>query len=189
LINNDRRYLWNFLYHAEQRQLGTGLAISISKSILLEERNERIRTAERRSSESEKAVRPRKRTDDKKRQKQIFKEIKAELEVHARIEETIFYPAMEEYEELQDMVLESLEEHKQMKTVLREMARLSPNSEKFKPKFKVLRDNVEHHAEEEEEAKMFPKISTLIDDAELEQLGEELEAANTNDFIKRVEVQ
>jgi hemerythrin superfamily protein len=116
-------------------------------------------------------------TEDKKRQKQIFKEIKAELEMHARIEETIFYPAMEEHEELKDMVLESLEEHRQMKAILRELSRLSPSSEKFKPKFKVLRDDVEHHAEEEEEGKMFPKIAKLIDSTELEQLGEELEAA------------
>jgi hemerythrin superfamily protein len=116
-------------------------------------------------------------TDDKKRQKQIFREIKTELETHARIEETIFYPAMEEHEELKNMVLESLEEHRQMKTILREMSKLSPNSEKFKPKFKVLRDDVEHHAEEEEEGKMFPQIAKLIDSAELEQLGEELEAA------------
>jgi hemerythrin superfamily protein len=117
------------------------------------------------------------KTDDKKQQRQIFKEIKAELETHARIEETIFYPAMEEYEELKDMVLESLEEHKQMKTVLRELAKLSTTSEKFKPKFKVLKDDVEHHAEEEEEGKMFPKIRTLIKKDELEQLGEELDAA------------
>ena len=116
-------------------------------------------------------------TADKKQQKQIFKEIKSELEIHARIEETIFYPAMEEHEELKDMVLESLEEHKQMKTVLRELARLSTTSERFKPKFKVLKDNVEHHAEEEEEGKMFPKIRKLIKQDELEQLGEELEAA------------
>jgi hemerythrin superfamily protein len=116
-------------------------------------------------------------TKDKKQQRQIFKEIKAELETHARIEETIFYPAMEEHEELKDMVLESLEEHKQMKTVLRELAKLSTTSEKFKPKFKVLKDDVEHHAEEEEEGKMFPKIRTLIKKDELEQLGEELDAA------------
>jgi hemerythrin superfamily protein len=116
-------------------------------------------------------------TKDKKQQKQIFKEIKSELETHARIEETVFYPAMEEHEELKEMVLESIEEHKQVKTVLREMARLSPNSEKFKPKFKVLKDNVEHHAEEEEEGKMFPEIRKLVDSAELEQLGQELEAA------------
>jgi hemerythrin superfamily protein len=65
---------------------------------------------------------------DKKQQKQIFKEIKTELETHTRLEETIFYPAIEEYEELKDMVLESLEEHKQVKTVLREMSRLPPSS-------------------------------------------------------------
>ena len=116
-------------------------------------------------------------TQDKKQQKQIFKEIKSELERHTRLEETIFYPAMEEHEELKDMVLESLEEHKQVKTVLREMGKLSPNSEKFKPKFKVLKDNVEHHAEEEEEGKMFPKIRKVINRAELEELGQELEAA------------
>jgi hemerythrin superfamily protein len=116
-------------------------------------------------------------TEDKKQQKQIFKEIKAELETHARIEETIFYPAMQEHDELKDMVLESLEEHKQLKTVLRELGKLSASSERFKPKFKVLMDDVKHHAEEEEEGKMFPKIRKLIKGDELAQLGEELEAA------------
>jgi hemerythrin superfamily protein len=116
-------------------------------------------------------------TEDKKQQKQIFKEIKSELETHARIEETIFYPAMEEHDELKDMVLESLEEHRQMKTVLRELGKLSASSERFKPKFKVLMDDVKHHAEEEEEGKMFPEIRKLIKGDELAQLGEELEAA------------
>ena len=85
--------------------------------------------------------------------------------------------AIEEYEELKDMVRESLEEHKQVKTVLREMSRLSSGSERFKPKFKVLKDDVEHHAEEEEEGKMFSKIRRLIDSAELAQLGEQIEEA------------
>lgn len=116
-------------------------------------------------------------TQDKKQQKQIFKDIKSELETHARIEETIFDPAMEEHEELKDMVLESLEEHKQMKSVLRELAKLTASSERFKPKFKVLKDDVEHHAEEEEEGKMFPMIRKLIKKDELEQLGQELESA------------
>ena len=106
-------------------------------------------------------------TEDKKQQKQIFKEIKAELETHARIEETIFYPAMQEHDELKDMVLESLEEHKQLKTVLRELGKLSASSERFKPKFKVLMDDVKHHAEEEEEGKMFPKIRNSIKGDEL----------------------
>ena len=118
-----------------------------------------------------------KETEASKKQRQLFREIKTELETHARIEETIFYPAMEEREELKEMVLESFEEHKQVKTLLREMSRLGPTSEKFKAKLKVLGDNVEHHAGEEEEQIMFPKVRQLFNQAELEELGTELEAA------------
>ena len=73
---------------------------------------------------------------NEKQQKQLFDQIKAELETHAHIEETIFYPAVAKNEDLKDMVLESLEEHKQVKTLLREMENLSSDSEKFEPKLK-----------------------------------------------------
>jgi len=38
-------------------------------------------------------------------------------------------------------------------------------------------ENVEHHAEEEEEGKMFPKIREILDKQQLEELGAELEKA------------
>ena len=116
-------------------------------------------------------------TEDQKEKRRIFDEIQSELETHASIEEEIFYPAMQEHEELKDMVLESIEEHKQVKTLLREMDNLKSDSEKFEPKLSVLKENVEHHAEEEEEGKMFPKVRELCDQQELDELGEELEAA------------
>ena len=118
-------------------------------------------------------------TQDEKEKKAIFKEIQKELETHARIEETVFYPAMEKREELKDMVLESREEHKQIKTLLREIDDLTSKSEKFEAKLKVLQENVEHHAEEEEEGKMFPQVRELFDEAALEELGEELAAAKS----------
>ncbi len=114
---------------------------------------------------------------DGKEQEKIFDQIKTELETHARIEETVFYPAVQEHDELKDMVLESLEEHKQIKTLLREMDNLASDSEKFEPKLKVLMENVEHHAEEEEEGKMFPKLRQIMGKQKLEQLGAELEEA------------
>ena len=119
-----------------------------------------------------------------KQQKQLFEEIKTELETHTHIEETVFYPAVAKHDELKDMVLESLEEHKQVKTLLREMDNLTEDSEKFEPKLKVLMENVEHHAEEEEEAKMFPKVRKLMDAAALDQLGQELEAAKDKQLRK-----
>lgn len=123
-------------------------------------------------------------TEDQKEKEKIFEEIKSKLETHARIEETIFYPAMQEHEELRNMVLESIEEHKQIKTLLKEMDNLKSDSEKFEPKLKVLMENVEHHAEEEEEGKMFPKIREILSDEDLEELGQELEAAKTREQRK-----
>jgi iron-sulfur cluster repair protein YtfE (RIC family) len=111
------------------------------------------------------------------KQQDVFEQIKTELETHTRIEETVFYPAMQMHDELKDMVLESLEEHKQIKTLLREMENLASDSEKFEPKLQVLMENVEHHAEEEEEGKMFPKIRQIMNKQQLEQLGAELERA------------
>jgi hemerythrin superfamily protein len=116
-------------------------------------------------------------TEDQKEKRRIFDQIQSELETHARIEEEVFYPAMQEHEELKDMVLESIEEHKQVKTLLREMESLKADSEKFEPKFSVLKENIEHHAEEEEEGKMFPKVLELCDQQELDELGEDLEVA------------
>jgi len=112
-----------------------------------------------------------------KQKNAVFNQIKKALQTHTRIEESIFYPAMEKKEELKDMVLESYEEHKQIKNLLSEMDTLVADSQKFEPKLKVLKENVEHHAEEEEEGKMFPKIRELFDDQYLKQLGQELEAA------------
>ena len=122
--------------------------------------------------------------ENQKQQKQLFEQIKTELETHTHIEETVFYPAVAKHEELKDMVLESLEEHKQVKTLLREMENQTSDSEKFDPKLKVLMENVEHHAEEEEEGKMFPKIRKLMNAEALEQLGQMLEAAKNKEARK-----
>ena len=62
--------------------------------------------------------------------------------------------------------------------------RLASDSEKFEPKLKVLMENVEHHAVEEEEGKMFPKIRKIMNAASLEKLGKALEAAKPKNLRK-----
>ena len=113
---------------------------------------------------------------DQKEQRAVFTQIKTELEVHTYIEETVFYPAMQRYNELKDMVAESLEEHNKVKTLLNEMEGMS-GGEDFEDKLEELIDNVEHHAEDEEESKMFPKVRELVSAAELDKLGAQLQAA------------
>ena len=112
---------------------------------------------------------------DQKEQQAIFTQIKTELEIHTQIEESVFYPAMQRYNELKDMVAESLEEHNKVKTLLKEMDSLSGDD--FEDKLEELIDNVEHHAEDEEESKMFPKVRELVSAAELDKLGAQLQAA------------
>ncbi len=112
-------------------------------------------------------------TDSEKQHLQLFEKIKTELEIHTQIEETIFYPVLEQQEDLKDMVLEALEEHKQVKTLLREITALAKGSEKFDAKLKVMGENVEHHVGEEEE-EMFPKVEKLIQQQELVRLGNEM---------------
>ena len=109
-------------------------------------------------------------------QKDVFVQIKNELETHSHIEESVFYPAMEKYQELKGMVREALEEHQEVKALLNEMESLS-DEEEFEAQLEELRDNVEHHAEEEEEGKMFPKVRELVSANELEKLGVQLETA------------
>lgn len=116
-------------------------------------------------------------TENQKEKKRIFEEINSELETHARIEETVFYPAMQKHQELKDMVRESLEEHKQIKALLKQIHNLKSDSEKFDSKLQVLIEDVEHHAEEEEEGKMFPKIRKICSQEELDELGTDLEEA------------
>ena len=116
-------------------------------------------------------------TKNQKEKERIFEEINSELETHARIEETVFYPAMQKHQELKDMVRESLEEHKQIKALLKQIHNLKSGSEKFDSKLQVLIEDVEHHAEEEEEWKMFPKIRKICSQEELDELGTDLEEA------------
>lgn len=117
-------------------------------------------------------------TEDEKKKRQLFEQIKTELETHTHIEETVFYPALDKQEELKDMVLEALEEHKQVKTLLREISSLADGSEKFDAKLKVMKENVEHHVEEEEN-EMFPQVEQHFREDQLEQLGQEMEKAKT----------
>lgn len=113
-------------------------------------------------------------TESDKQHQQLFEKIKAELEMHTHIEETLLYPVLEEHEELKDLVREAFEEHKQVKTLIREISALVEGSEKFDAKLKVMGENIEHHVGEEEK-EMFPKVAWLLSQQKLEHMGEEMQ--------------
>ena len=106
----------------------------------------------------------------------LFNEIKAALEVHATIEEEIFYPAVKKArsEHVKDEVREGYEEHKQIKTLLAEISSITPSDETYDMKVKVLKEDVEHHVKDEE-GEMFPDAKKFLGESRLVELGAEME--------------
>ena len=106
----------------------------------------------------------------------VFKKIKMELDVHAHIEEKILYPFLlgRGNQELNRIVREGIEEHRQVKMFLGELSELSGNTEAFRAKLKVLMEDVEHHVQEEED-EMFPMVREQIDDKDIQKLGPRLQ--------------
>jgi hemerythrin superfamily protein len=71
-----------------------------------------------------------------------------------------------------EIVREAEEEHKVVKTLLAELSEMTPDDDKFDAKMKVLIENVEHHAEEEQE-EMFPLFDEL-DKTEQDRISQQL---------------
>jgi len=105
----------------------------------------------------------------------VFDQIKTELELHTHIEEKIFYPALEKPEETHDLTLEAYEEHKMVKTLLAKLSRARTANDEWQAQAKVLRENVEHHVDEEEN-ELFDKADDALSDEEVEALGQQMEA-------------
>jgi hemerythrin superfamily protein len=100
-----------------------------------------------------------------------------ELSQHAAIEEELFYPATRAtVPGVDDIVLESIEEHHIVKWVLSEVERMDPHEEAFDAKVTVLIENVRHHVKEEE-GDYFPKVRKELGRKALSELGDAMGAA------------
>jgi hypothetical protein len=73
--------------------------------------------------------------------------------------------------QLEELVTESYEEHHFVDTVKAEIQETPFYAAEWAAKFKVMKENIEHHAFEEEEGKMFPKVRKAFSNAELEDIG------------------
>jgi hemerythrin superfamily protein len=100
----------------------------------------------------------------------IFKEIVKELQVHTKIEEEIFYPAVKKLDS--ELAVEAEEEHNIVDWIISQMKKLKPDDEHYEAKFTTLKENVEHHIEEEEK-EMFPEAQEKLG-SQMESLGQKM---------------
>ena len=101
---------------------------------------------------------------------ELLATLKLELTVHERIEEEIFYPALKQHPKARDIVLEGYEEHHVVDEIMGELEATDVTDETWGAKFKVMKENIEHHIEEEE-GEMFKNARQVFERQELEDLG------------------
>lgn len=119
---------------------------------------ELFEAVEKRSSRASKA-----KLDD-------VRELVSTLVKHAEIEELVFYPAIRRELDLDDDVDESLEEHHAAELLMAELEKLPADAERYDAKVTVLRENVLHHIEEEED-ELFPRVIAAFDETRRRELG------------------
>lgn len=115
--------------------------------------------------------------DDKAR---LVAQICLELGMHSALEEEVFYPAVREKIDDEDLMDEALVEHQIAKELIEELESMDPTDDLYDAKVTVLGEHVDHHVEEEE-GEMFPKarqakLNTPELAREMEQRREELRA-------------
>jgi len=101
---------------------------------------------------------------------ELLKTITTELTIHELIEEKVLYPALKLHPEAKDIVLESVQEHHVADVIVNELRNLGVSDEKWGAKFKVLKENIEHHIQEEE-GEMWRTARAVFSQDELRQLG------------------
>ena len=109
----------------------------------------------------------------RKTKERLCREISDALAIHAEIEEKIFYPESKQ-ENTEEILRESVEEHLSMKRLIADLIESDPSDDQFDAKMKVLKEQVEHHVEEEEK-ELFPKVRKDLSKDELEDLGERMQ--------------
>ncbi len=107
------------------------------------------------------------------RKRVIFRELADSVAAHATMEEQLFYPAIKA-KQTEDDLLESTEEHLAIRRVLADLLVTDLDDPRFEARLSVLKEAIEHHAREEEEQELFPKVRTLLSGEELEALGGEM---------------
>jgi hemerythrin superfamily protein len=110
--------------------------------------------------------------------RELFGQLKDALTLHTRMEEEVFYPELEDFEETRALVEESYEEHRRVDQLLRRMSEAGGESSDWQGMLAELRDAVTRHVSEEE-GEMFPRAAKLLKPDRLRDMGYEMRRIET----------
>ena len=111
---------------------------------------------------------------DSAERRRLFQAFKQEVETHAAIEEQVFYAELMSHAEGQEQARHSVTEHGEASTLIEELEELDMASSGWLNKFNKLREELEHHVDEEEK-EVFPLARKLISESRAKELGAEFD--------------
>jgi hypothetical protein len=114
--------------------------------------------------------------DDAETMQQLVQTVCEELKVHAALEEEIFYPAVREAIDDEDIMNEAQIEHETAKMLIEQLENMGPDDPNYHATFTVLGEYVKHHVKEEED-EMFAEARKT--DLDFEELGARMRERKT----------
>src|SRR5713101_593264 len=114
--------------------------------------------------------------EDAQKKAMLFEKVRDELQMHTKVEEEIFYPAVEELpvERAKDDIERSIQDHEEVDSLLHELQSLSPDDADFDEKMAELMDAVRGHIELEHE-EVFKVARAGLGEERLNEMGREME--------------
>ena len=109
--------------------------------------------------------------EDDRRKAELVQKICMALELHAQIEEEIFYPRASEAIKKDDLIDDSLVEHGMVKRLISEIEEMEIGDDLYDAKIRVLGEMVKDHIKDEEE-ELFPELGR--NKMDLDAVGKEL---------------
>ena len=106
--------------------------------------------------------------------RRLIERVCEELTVHTTLEEEIFYPAVREAIDDEDIMNEAAVEHETAKMLIEQLENMEADDPNYHATFTVLGEYVMHHVKEEE-GEMFPQAKKAKE-LDLEALGERMKA-------------
>ena len=104
--------------------------------------------------------------------RQLVQTVCEDLKVHTTLEEEIFYPALREAMEDEDILNEAAVEHETAKMLIDQLENMEPDDPNYYATFTVLGEYVMHHVKEEE-GEMFPEAKKT--DIDFESLAQRMQ--------------
>ena len=120
---------------------------------------------------------------DSEERRALYAKMKEEVEAHTSAEEQTFYATLMSYEEGREKARHSVSEHKEAADMLEELDGMEFSSPGWLTKFRSLKDELEHHMDEEEK-EIFARARKLIPEDKAVALGRQFQERKQDELAE-----